>query len=390
MSPLTIYANVLSANCVVCITCKPPPSLPPRHPGHLSPRKVSSAMKNKMFKGTLQQDAQEFLRCLLSQVHEEIGLLIPPALEGVTCGCGQESCDHHRNSSVSCASNDSDTSNDSSTKLVGSAQNSPNIHKKTISRSSSSPSTTPKFPPKTKGLYSKLKGISKNSLENIHLSGQARGSKSSLSRAEGPRSSLQGSKGSLQTSQVGFGSELRWREGEVFVANLETSQVTVHGIRQSMTNTGSSQSLTIPVEITTPSSDETTPISITETTPTVDPPSELDETCVCVMEDPSPSRLPNVTTPTISSTPDVGSSVDHSPSLDNRIAWVALREKLATKRSEWTQMLGGGHTHTHTLTHTHTHTHTLTHTHTHSHTHTLTHTHTQRKTQCCKYRQSSV
>ena len=262
-------------------------------------------MKNKMFKGTLQQDAQEFLRCLLSQIHEEIGLLIPPALEGVSCGCDQESCDHHRNSLVSCASNDSDTSNDSSTKLVGSARNSPNIHKKTISCSSSSLAATPKFPSKTKGLYSKLKGISKNSLE----------------KGEGSRSSFRGSKGSLQVGVASESSNVRWREGEIFIANMETRHVTIHDIRQIPDNPDadhSSNTLATPVEITTLSSDVTTPISI-ETTPTVGPQSEsvrkADETNDCVMVDPPPqSRVPSETTPTISHTHDVGSSVDRSPS----------------------------------------------------------------------------
>lgn len=175
-------------------------------------------MKNKMFKGRLQQDAQEFLRCLLSQVHEEIGLLIPSTMECVSCGCGQESCDHlgHRDSAMSSASHESNTSNDSSTKLVVASCDPPNN-----SSLNSSPSTTPKFPLKSRGSYSKLKGVCKSSMESINLIGQSRVSKVSLSKRESQRDSI-------QLSEVAECCDVVWREGEVFLADLETCKVSRH------------------------------------------------------------------------------------------------------------------------------------------------------------------
>ncbi|XP_064396159.1 ubiquitin carboxyl-terminal hydrolase 20-like isoform X2 [Halichondria panicea] len=174
-----------------------------RHPGHLSPRKVSSVMKNKIFKGVLQQDAQEFLRCLLSQIHEEIGLLIPGDIK---CGCGKKSCDCcHRDSMMSCISHDSNVSNDSSSKLVRSASGSPVTLKR-------KPSSSPTFNFKRKGSYSKLKWGSKSSLEKVHLSSQ---------------------QGDVEGVAVGVTNDgsVRWEEGEVFLVDLDTGLVTLHSLR---------------------------------------------------------------------------------------------------------------------------------------------------------------
>ena len=48
-----------------------------RNPGHLNPRQISATMRQRMFRGSQQQDAQEFIRCLLCQIHEEISMPLP-------------------------------------------------------------------------------------------------------------------------------------------------------------------------------------------------------------------------------------------------------------------------------------------------------------------------
>ena len=167
-------------------------------------------MKNKMFRGTHQQDAQEFLRCLLSQIHEEIGLVIPG---GVVCGCGQKSCEcHRRESAISSISHDSNTSNDSTSKLVRSASGSPLTPKRKSSPSLTSNSLR-------KGSYSKLRWSSKSSL--VGQQGDVRVKEESGS-----------------ASKVGVTSEgcVQWEAGDVFVVDLDTRVVSHHSLHSSATS----------------------------------------------------------------------------------------------------------------------------------------------------------
>ena len=66
-------------------------------------------MQNKMFRSSLQQDSQEFLRCLLMQLHDELALDLPAWAANTRSH--DPSCDtdpSFRDSVVSCASRDSD------------------------------------------------------------------------------------------------------------------------------------------------------------------------------------------------------------------------------------------------------------------------------------------
>ncbi len=224
--------------------------LPLRHPGHLSPRSVSSAMKNLMFRGSHQQDAQEFLRCLLTQIHEEISMQVP-SLEEWPHGCDSASCDHHcfhRDSMVSC---DSDTSVDSQSRLVESLKNSPVVKKKSSGDSShrssggsthSSPSTQSKFSLK----YSKIKPTSsgKSSAESSPLQGVRSGgggggiggttsqvgaphSRGTPQVAQGSQDTKIGAPHSGGSCSVLQSGEVAWEDKDAFLLDLNTRKVTI-------------------------------------------------------------------------------------------------------------------------------------------------------------------
>ena len=271
-------------------------------------------MKNKMFRGTHQQDAQEFLRCLLSQIHEEIGLVIPGV---VACGCGQKSCEcHRRESAISSISHDSNTSNDSTSKLVRSASGSPLTPKRKSSPSLTSNSLR-------KGSYSKLRWSSKSSLV-------------------GQQGDVGVKEESGSASKVGVTSEgcVQWEAGDVFVVDLDTRVVSHHSLHSSATsglestagkdnhlsNTAQTGSDTSQSE---PDKDQTKSVSDVHIEPVVK------------------VRGQERATPT-----NDGTSVD--PTADK----VVLREKPEKKKGKLFTLFYSVHPHhTHSSTHTHTHTH---------------------------------
>ena len=182
-----------------------------------------------MFRGSQQQDAQEFLRCLLTQIHDEIKEPVP---DNLVCGCGQVSCDQscrHRDSMVSCASHDSNASTEVLQKPPNTvARNSPLLKKRTKLGSQkgsgltshathSSPAIQPKFSfNKSK---SKMLGTSvgtKVSVESIpQLVSHHSGSKLSL---DVPPSELAKSPD----------DRLKWSRDDLYVVDLIMRTVNVH------------------------------------------------------------------------------------------------------------------------------------------------------------------
>lgn len=161
-----------------------------------------------MFKGSQQQDAQEFLRCLLTQIHEEMGIQVPQSEEG----CGHKSCDH-RDSMVSFDSDTSGDSHSSQSRLVSATRNSP----LTKIRSSSS-SSLPRI---------KLTGSTHNSpscQSKLSKYSKIISTSSAKSSVESIPTHLTGSKVSLEPQE----GVVEWAEGDVFVADLTDRRVTVH------------------------------------------------------------------------------------------------------------------------------------------------------------------
>ena len=165
-----------------------------------------------MFKGSQQQDAQEFLRCLLSQIHDEMGLQVPLNEEG----CGLKSRDH-RDSMISCDSDTSGDSHSSQSRLVGSNRNSPVTKKRSTSFTSLPRIKTPGSIHNSPSSQSKLTKYSR-----IISPASAKGSVESIPN----NLTSTGSKVSLdQQAQEGV---VEWAEGDVLVVDLVDRKVTVH------------------------------------------------------------------------------------------------------------------------------------------------------------------
>ena len=191
-------------------------------------------MKVKMFRGSLQQDAQEFLRCLLTQIHDEIGVHVPPPCESrdTSSGC-------HRDSMASCGSRDSECSNgsgDSQTKLMVSGQNLAPTSKKRSSiisltssssrqkLSSSAPNSAQSSP------YNQPKFSLRSSYTRIRGSSGSKSSTESINKLSSQRSVSQNSLAS-HTSESSVDMKepaLKWSEGDAFVVDIITRKVMHH------------------------------------------------------------------------------------------------------------------------------------------------------------------
>ena len=170
-------------------------------------------MKNRMFKGSQQQDAQEFLRCLLTQIHDETGLYPPQPDEG---DHHHRSCDH-RDSMVSCDSDTSGDSHSSQSRLVSSAHSSPLI--KTRSSSSSSLSRL-----KTGSAHNSPSSQSKTTKYSKIIST----SSSTKSSMESIPTHLAGGSGGPRGSPEPQEDVVEWAEGDVFEVDLADGKVKVH------------------------------------------------------------------------------------------------------------------------------------------------------------------
>ena len=225
----------------------PPPSLTPppllsRPPGHLSPRVVSSAMQNKMFRTSLQQDSQEFLRCLLMQIHDETAVEVPVWASMVSRSHDQSrDTPSHRDSMISSSSHDSElftASGDRSSPLGhlsadgkgGSTKTSPLPRKKVLGRLS--------LKHKPAGSNQSLTQGSPTNHRRFALKGSSskrncsKGSDESISRGPPQSQNEEGSQVSLesQNSEEDAAANQRSVHGEydVYHVDLKTHKLTLH------------------------------------------------------------------------------------------------------------------------------------------------------------------
>ena len=254
-----------SQSCSVIFACKcllphPSPSslslplslslsLPPscRPPGHLSPRMVSSAMRNKIFRTSLQQDSQEFLRCLLMQIHDETAVEVPSWSADMTVRPGDTPPGNTHRDSL-----DSSTSHDLELGSNSGGRNSPLVG---LAAPDSGGKTQPKSSPlpRKKGglarlsLKQKSSGSSQSLVQSSPTAGHRRfalRASSSLGKTRGGSREAEeiggrshqlaktgGSQVSLESQPSdddAVGVVRRGEEGEVYEVDMVTRRVTLH------------------------------------------------------------------------------------------------------------------------------------------------------------------
>ena len=224
-------------------------SLPPscRPPGHLSPRMVSSAMRNKIFRTSLQQDSQEFLRCLLMQIHDETAVEVPSWSADMTVRPGGTPPGNTHRDSL-----DSSTSHDLELGSNSGGRNSPLVG---LAAPDSGGKTQPKSSPlpRKKGglarlsLKQKSSGSSQSLVQSSPTAGHRRfalRASSSLGKTRGGSREAEeiggrshqlaktgGSQVSLESQPSdddAVGVVRRGEEGEVYEVDMVTRRVTLH------------------------------------------------------------------------------------------------------------------------------------------------------------------
>ena len=202
-------------------------------------------MQNKMFRTSLQQDSQEFLRCLLMQIHDETAVEVP-AWAGVAQRSHDQSHDKSRDAPGSCRdSMVSSTSHDSegftasgdcgsqgtSEGRGGSAKSSPLPKKKGMSRlslkqqktagssqnlSQSSPTNHRRF-------------ILRGSSSKLHRGSGSKGSNESIGRGTPQQQNERGSQISLESqNSESEAATTRGEDGDVYEVDLLTRRITLH------------------------------------------------------------------------------------------------------------------------------------------------------------------
>ena len=216
-----------------------------RPPGHLSPRMVSSVMNNKIFRTSLQQDSQEFLRCLLMQIHDETAVEVPSWSADMASRPGDTSpgSTHHRDSLDSSNSELGSNSGGRGSPLVGLAPDSAGGGGKPVPKSSPLPRKKGGFV--RLSLKQKSSGSSQSLVQGSPTTGHRRfalRASSSLGKTRGGSREAEeisgrgqlartgGSQVSLesQTSDEEVVSGGRAEEGEVYEVDMVTRHVTLH------------------------------------------------------------------------------------------------------------------------------------------------------------------
>ena len=202
-------------------------------------------MQNKMFRTSLQQDSQEFLRCLLTQIHEEIAVEVP-AWAGVAGRSHDQSRDtpgsSSRNSMVSSTSHDSElfgASGDRNSPLRhlisdvkgGSAKTSPMPKKKVFSRLSLKQKPTGSSQSLTQSSPTNHRRFALRSSSSSKGRNNSKGSDENISRGPLQQPLNGGSQASLESeddvASVSRGV-VHGDKGDVYEVDKVTRHITLH------------------------------------------------------------------------------------------------------------------------------------------------------------------